>query len=228
MKTIEEIIAFIRSLANDKTEIIPNWNEIADQLYFAHMRLINKESHLEEQLKKLKSELGEAAKWTRSELNRELAQVVVRNNELVAKISELTCEKDQLVSEVIRLTTIKDCQELDALDDHVKEATEDLRKEIAELKRENEQVKEQRNRAHLEAGERYGELLARCNDALRDILLFDADFGDLDEFDCCECKFCAVGDGGCWRGKAIGMQNAILKAKEIMKRQGSRDVRLLS
>lgn len=82
MKTIEEIIAFIRGLANDKTEILPNWNEIADQLSFEHMRLLNKESNLEEQLKKLKSELGEAAKWTRAELSRELAMNVELNNNL--------------------------------------------------------------------------------------------------------------------------------------------------
>lgn len=68
----------------------------------------------------------------------------------------------------------------------------------------------------------------RMQDALKPVLEIDANLGDLDEFEWCECKFCASADSGCWRGKAIGMQNAILKAKEIMKRQGSRNVRLLS
>lgn len=57
--------------------------------------------------------------------------------------------------------------------------------------------------------------IRKAEEAMKPVLECDARFGDLDEFDCCECKFCAVGDGGCLRGKAIGMQNAIQKARSI-------------
>lgn len=73
--------------------------------------------------------------------------------------------------------------------------------------------------------EDYGELLKlfdsietkakRMQDALKPVLEFDTNFGDLDEFEWCECKFCASADSGCWRGKAMSMQDAIKEAQTI-------------
>ena len=55
----------------------------------------------------------------------------------------------------------------------------------------------------------------RLKSALKPVMEFDALFGDLDEFDCCECKFCQIGDSDCWRGKAIRMRGVIQNARRI-------------
>ena len=52
-------------------------------------------SNLEEIITKLKSELGEAAKWTRAELSRELAMNVEINNNLRIENSRLLNELDR-------------------------------------------------------------------------------------------------------------------------------------
>lgn len=58
-------------------------------------------SNLEEIITKLKSELGEAAKWTRAELSRELAMNVEINNNLRLENSRLKNELKECLCDII-------------------------------------------------------------------------------------------------------------------------------